>query len=121
MMDGGGIDSRRNYIGEDLGDTVVVVSKTRDSEILAECNFDAALELLGGESNTVRVYNFGHWACGHISFIGVDPSDTVALEVAYCIRQSLEDYPILDEGLYFEREQEEADSDIEFYLSDFVK
>lgn len=84
---------------------VAPVSRTRDSSTLEESNFAVALETLGGESETVEVHRFGHWANGWYELILVAPER--AGEVA-AIAARLEDYPILDEEDHSSREWEAA-------------
>ena len=84
---------------------VVPTGRNRDSGILEESNFEAALEILGGESENVQVHSFGHWACGWLEIILVAP-DTPEAEKAHEIESSLENYPVLDEMDYSEREYE---------------
>lgn len=108
-----GLDSFNNYSGEGIGHAVVVIDRNRDSEVLAESNFSSALEMLGGESDTVEIHHFSHWGCGWFEFITVSPDDDKALLKAYEIKQALERYPILDESDYSEREYE--------YQSDYAE
>lgn len=107
MSNGSSLVGWSNYSGEDKGDAVIVVGRNRDSGILDESNFESALKMLGGESKTVKIGHFGHWACGWFELILVDPKDKKALLKAFEIKQSLEDYPVLDESDYSERESEE--------------
>ena len=101
-----GLDSWSNYGGENLGNLVVVVGRNRDSGILDESNFQAALEILGGESDSVQVHRFGHWGCGWFELILVDPKDRTKLIEAYNIIKALEHYPVLDDMDYSEGEWE---------------
>lgn len=112
-MSQGGLDSYDNYSGPDLGDLVVVAGRNRDSETLTESNFASALEMLGGESDTVQVHRFGHWGCGWFELILVDPKDEMALQIAYNIQQALADYPVLDDSDYSERESEQTNETLD--------
>lgn len=104
-----GLDSLENYSGDDqYFDWYMVVGRSRDSDPLEESNFATALKQLGGESETVQVMRVGHWACGWIEEIMVHPSDTVAVAKAQEIKDSLEEYPVLDEQDFSEREYEAA-------------
>lgn len=87
---------------------VLSCSRNRDSDCLEESNFAVALERLGGESETVEVHRFGHWANGWFELILVAPNSD-ALKEAEAIEAVLEDYPILDEGELSQREYDEAD------------
>jgi hypothetical protein len=84
---------------------VLPTIRTRDSGPLERCNFTAALEQLGGESDTVEIHRFGHWACGWLEIVLVDPS---RLADAQAIEDRLADYPVLDEDALSDLEFEEA-------------
>jgi hypothetical protein len=82
---------------------VVPVGQNRDSGSFDQSNFETALAMLGGESETVEVHRFGHWANGWFEIIIVKPnskSETIGNE----IETSLEDYPLLDDDDHSERE-----------------
>jgi hypothetical protein len=101
-----GLDSRANYAGDGMGDLVVVVGRNRDSDILSESNFQCALDMLGGESKNVKVGRFGHWACGWFELVMVNPRSKKHLKIAYDIQKSLDNYPVLDESDYNDRQSE---------------
>lgn len=84
---------------------VAPVSRTRDSGPLAESNFAAFLEIVGGESDDVEVHRFGHWGPGWFEIILVRPG-TEAAAGAKRAESSLEDRPVLDEMDYSAREWE---------------
>jgi len=48
-----GLDDRQDWL-------VASVSRTRDSDCLAESNFETALKSLGGEGDDVEVHRFSH-------------------------------------------------------------
>jgi hypothetical protein len=105
-----GFDSLENYCGPDLSgsDLLVLLTRTRDSDVLTESNWDKALEALGGESDTVIIHRFGHWAVGWIEYLCVR-SGSAAAEIAEDIDNALADYPVLDESDFCERESDAAD------------
>ena len=109
MENPSGWDSPANYVGETPdADILTVVTRTRDSDLLTESNWKVAIEKLGGESEDVSIWRFGHWACGWWEALCVregGPKEEVARE----IHQSIKDYPILDEDHFSEMEQEQAD------------
>ena len=108
-----GLDSFDNYSGHmDKPDWVVSCGRNRDSEILDESNFQAALERLGGEGKHVAIERFGHWGCGWFELILVNPKSLKHIKVAVEIAKYLEHYPVLDDSDYSERENE--------YQSDFA-
>ncbi len=80
---------------------VVPVIQTRESRILEQCNFEVALEMLGGESDAVQVHRFGHWGPGWFEIIIVEPNSEQA-SIAESIEAMLEGYPILDEMKFSE-------------------
>lgn len=81
------------------------ICQTRDSDVLDESNFVSALQALGGESETVQVLRFGHWAVGWTEWIAVLPQHSEALQA---LEDKIDDYPVLDEDDLSEREQEAA-------------
>jgi hypothetical protein len=83
---------------------VAPVVQNRDSGPLDKSNFEAALEMLGGESESVEVHRFGHWGPGWFEIIIVDPADEARLGSLLNIAESLENYPVLDEEDHSRRE-----------------
>ena len=101
-------DSFANYIGEtNFQDFECLLTRNRDSNVLAESNFETALEMLGGESENVQINRFGHWACGWWESLSVKPG-TPQFEIAKQIERSLSEYPVLDEEDWSNREQDSA-------------
>ncbi len=104
QMGSGGLDGYSNFIGDDSDyqDWYGVLGRSRDSECWEESNFEVGLKELGGESLTVMVQRYAHWAVGWIEEIYVKPGsaeETIARE----IEARLENYPILDEEDYSEK------------------
>lgn len=85
---------------------VAPVSITRDTPSADQSNFYTALEMLGGESETVEVHRFGHWGPGWYEIIIVDPLSPQA-KILEDIARSLEDYTLLDEDDYSRREHKD--------------
>ena len=103
-----GLDSLDNYAGEIPEDKWhVLLTRSRDSEILTQSNWAVALEELGGESEHVEIHRFGHWACGWWEALCV-AKDREAWETVMKLHESLHDYPVLDEEHFSEMEMEEA-------------
>tara|TARA_Y100000114_G_scaffold156963_1_gene186291 strand:+ start:822 stop:1430 length:609 start_codon:yes stop_codon:yes gene_type:complete len=92
-----GLPDRQNWL--------VLLGKNRDSSLLEKSNFDVALEMLGGESDDVEVCRFGHWICGWIEIVIVNP-ESKAAKIADDIENQLEDYPALDEHDWTSREMD---------------
>ena len=110
IMSSGGLDSYRNYIGHDWSGWIVFLGKNRDSDVLTLSNFDTALEDLGGEiDGKIEVRSANHWACGWIEQIMIrfEPKNHIKLKKALKMKKALEDYPVLDESDFSEREHEE--------------
>lgn len=113
------------YVGPNYDGYFVGPSRNRDSDIIDESNFEAALERLGGEtpcecnpaerweSNctcAVRVIHDSHWACGWVEYILVRETATEKVATLAEIQSDLDAYPILDETDVSERQIQEADS-----------
>lgn len=98
------------YYGEHWEDYFVFLGQHRDSDDLAQSNFAVGLKELGGESETVLVVREGHWAVGWVEWIAIHKDDEAALRKADAMKERLEDYPILDEEDFSEREMESANS-----------
>ena len=121
-MNSGGIDSYSNYIGKDLVDAVMVISQSRDSDTLELSNFATAFEMLGGEEIAdLEIHRMGHWACGWVETITVNPKNIELLTKAWEIKQALENYPVLDDMDYSNREHEAHAEYAEQEKEDLVK
>ena len=109
QMTSGGLDGYSNFAGDDSDyrDWFGIVGRSRDSSELEESNFHAALQMLGGESDTVRVERYGHWAVGWIEEVYVKPGSP-AETIARSIEAQMEDYPVLDEEDFCQREHKSA-------------
>lgn len=95
---GRGLPNRQDWL-------VVPVGCNRDSGVLAESNYETALRLLGGESDTVEAYSFDHWVNGWFSVILARPDRKTEVE---SIRASLAHCRILDGADYSRRRFERA-------------
>jgi len=100
---------RKGLLGEyhGISDYGVLLARNRDSSILQESNFNIALDMLGGESENVQVHRFGHWASGWFELILIAPNSP-EWNLAEKIETKIEEYPILDENDYTERQVEAA-------------
>jgi hypothetical protein len=102
-----GFDRAGAFLDEDRQEWLVVnVSRNRDSDCLAESNFQTFLEGLGGESDNVEVHRFGHWACGWYEIILIDAKAEDIVALAQEMEDALENYPVLDEQDLSKRENE---------------
>lgn len=103
-----GFDSIANYLGDiPEPDWLCLMTRSRDSDCLTESNWRIALAALGGESDDVEIFRFGHWACGWWEALAVRDGSPQA-DAAREMFASLQDYPVLDEGDFSELEMEEA-------------
>lgn len=91
------------------------VGQSRDSSAIERANFSAMLKALGGETGEddngisgVVVVRESHWAVGWVEWIAIHESNSTALEIASEIQANLENYPIIDESLFSEYEDEEC-------------
>lgn len=101
-------DSRANYAGEIPDDCwLVCLGRNRDSDLLTESNWTVALKKLGGESDDVQVFRFGHWACGWIEYLCVKQGSKAQV-IAENITKKIDAYPVLDENHFTELENDEA-------------
>lgn len=102
------LDSLANYAGAIPGpEWLVVITRNRDSDLLTESNWDAALEELRGELRDIEIFRFGHWACGWWEALAVKagtPAETIGQDIV----NRLNSYPVLDEDDFYERQIEEA-------------
>jgi len=101
-------DSKGAFLDERQDWFVLPVIQTRDSNCLERSNFKVALEMLGGESETVEVHRFGHWGPGWFEIIVIDPSRETEGEN---IEKALSNYPLLDEDGYCEMQYDQAQED----------
>ena len=103
-----GFDSK-GYMLDDQQDWYVIpVSRTRDSGVLEESNFEAATEILGGErQNIMEIHRFGHWGPGWFEIMIVNPKAGKTMRKAMSIEAALADYPVLDDQDYSQREWDE--------------
>lgn len=109
MFNPSGLDSEKNYLGQVPDEKWhVLMTWTRDTEIIDESNRNIALVSLGGEiEGSVEIFRFGHWACGYVEYLCV-ASDSPVFKLAQSISEKLENYPILNEEDYSAREYEAA-------------
>ena len=104
-FDSRGLAGDRHNINNYL---VLPCGRNRDSGDLDESNFHTALEILGGESDSVQVHRFGHWGCGWFELILVDSTDADKVAIAETIEATLSEYPVLDDSDFSEREYNSA-------------
>ena len=91
-----------NYLGQDMSEYYILYSVTRDSGILDRANFDSILEEIGGESDSVQVHHFGHWACGWIDAIMIHKSDVAMVAKGKDIQAQLSVYSVFNAQVYYD-------------------
>lgn len=96
-----GLDDRQSWY-------VAPVSITRDSDPLAESNFETAKRILTEAGVEWEDHRFSHWGPGWFEAIIVEPTEA-GRAIVESIADSLADYPVLDEGDYSDRECEARD------------
>ena len=95
-----------SYIGTEFSEHFILLGRNRDSNLIDQSNFCAALRMLGGESETVIVHRASHWACGWVEVILIHEYDDARLRIGDAIHKSLAGWPILDEEDHAAREAE---------------
>lgn len=105
QFDPKGLNADRGDV--DLSEWFVMgVMRTRDSGILEQSNFEAALKTLGGESDDVQVHNFGHWGPGWFEIILINPERDDLVKKAEEFLCALSEYPVADDDDFSRREYE---------------
>ena len=84
---------------------VAPCKRNRDSNSFDSSNWDQQLEMLGGESKRAQIHRFGHWACGWFEIVLINPRSKL-VKIGNQIESQLENYPILDENDWSQREFE---------------
>lgn len=108
ILNPSGFDSEKNFMGMvPDSEWLYVIGRNRDSDPLTESNFRSALKLLEGESENVQIFEYGHWACGWVKYIGVK-ENTPQAKIASDLLDKLEAYPVVDEQDWSELEEEYA-------------
>ena len=105
-----------NYIGQTWDGWLVFLGRNRDSGLLTDHNFETARDLLSAldcdhpteDTRTVLTVSENHWACGWVEWIAIHPSNKAAVDLAEDLARNLDQYPILDEDKFSEREYDAA-------------
>lgn len=97
------LDTKGAFLDDQQDWIVAPCGLSRDSGCLEQSNWSASIKILGGESDTLKIRRFGHWACGWFEIILVHPSRKAEIEG---LEQDLEDYPVLDDDDFSEREHQ---------------
>ena len=99
---------------ENPGDYAIVYTHHRDSDVLDRANAQAIAAELAPYSNDVIAQHHTHWAVGWIDGYAIkvyddDGNVTDAFKVWCDLQARIADYPILDESLYSDLEQQEIE------------
>ena len=92
---------------------LIAATVTRDSNLLEQSNFAVAqrrLAAIGAEGQEYAIESSGHWACGWIDRLVINPQNAAMVAAATGIEQGLQEYPALDDEDYSNRQQEEHDA-----------
>ena len=112
-------DSWENYMGERPNPNLYcVLGRNRDSSLLANSNWDCAIQMFEDAELDYDITHVGHWACGWIEYLSVDINDKEAFKMGEEIEASLANYPVLSEEDLCEREYEDFISTIEMVYDD---
>ena len=110
----------RQYDIDDLDNWAIFYTHNRDSRLLEESNADAINEAMepftDGDDPDVVMESHRHWAVGHVDGFSMrvyrDGVITEAFKTYHELMERLEDYPILDEEAYSNREYEATTENI---------
>jgi hypothetical protein len=97
-------ESGDSYIGDDLSDYYVILSRHRDSGILDTSNWDSALKKF--DEKDILIVHFSHWAVGWVDQLLIKEDNYLALENADEMMDNAE--PFIDEDDYYQRVSERA-------------
>lgn len=107
----------QHYFGANWnGYFIAPVSRNRDSDALAESNFAEQWRALKPHSADVpdadesspTIVRESHFLCGWVEWVAIHQSNEAALREADKIAERLENYPVLNEEDWSNREEEEA-------------
>ena len=104
------------YVGL-RGNWLVVLTKTRDSSILEETNFNEAKKMLTIEQIPFEIETARYFTCGHIDYLLIEDTEKGRLFVSSLL-SALDAYPILNEDAYSEACYESVLN--MFDISDFI-
>ena len=97
-----------DYGGYSPDGAYIFASVNRDSNLLDQSNWDSINKAFEPfDQDFVITWRAGHWAVGWVEYFGIaeNAPDEMIIEAAEIVA-ALEDYPILDESDYSERQYE---------------
>ena len=99
-----------NYVGTDYSDYYMLYVQDRDSDVYVRSNFQAILDRFKKSDfheKGVEVARSGHWLVGWVELILIHKDNKRCVEIGNQIQKELDEYPILDDDLFYEMETEE--------------
>lgn len=100
-----------NYMGPDFSDYFLLYSTCRDSEVMERANYEAIKSEFKAKDfklkKGVTVEGASHWAVGWVEYILIHKDNKRLVELGHKIREALDEYPVYDDTLYYEMENEE--------------
>lgn len=104
----------------------IVYTANRDSGLLEQANAEAIDKIMSEfPEDQIRSESHGHWAVGHVDGYSIrvyeqDGSLTPAFQAWASIQEQLDDYPILDEELYGQKEMDAEYENIKQAIPSFL-
>lgn len=94
---------------EEYAEWYVGLIRTRDDGPLERSNFDTAATILNGieDGRGHDIIRIRHWGCGWYDVLLVDPACEKSVQEMQEIFNALDDYPVLDDVVFYEYEREE--------------
>ena len=117
----------------ELTENYVVFVRSRDSDLLTNCNWDTFIhdfnqhEILGCDycdndlgNESYQIHRFNHWAVGWIEEIHIHQDHYELLRIADFLKGEYLIHPVLDEEEFSQREQEEFFTNLKDELKSFL-
>jgi hypothetical protein len=98
--------SGENYIGKRYNEYYILYTHNRDSGPLDESNFDSIKKILDEKKAVYEIVSFNHWLCGWVEEILIHESEKDSLIIGNDILKQLDDYPVIDEEDWSNREND---------------
>jgi hypothetical protein len=92
--------SAEHYMGTRYDDYLVLAVKNRDSGLLQQCNYTAAVAEVRKAGVSVRIAVSSHWLCGWVEMALIRKDDAKGVALGNNIVARLAEYPLLDEEAF---------------------
>lgn len=120
-----------SYIGPTYEGYIYVLGMYRDAEIMTQSNFHVAHKMLqeihakqenqqAYDEDDLTIAAASHWAVGWVETILVRATNIELVREAAQICKAIEDYPVLDDEDFSEREWEERGETISLYTGQWM-